>query len=140
MRKLGVRFQVSYGRQAVKVNGRFRFWGGLPCEVWGGGPGILEAYYRAADKAGIEVRHYTYALDLVLDQRRVVGVRCASQGGTFTVRAKAVVLACGGFEANAEMRARYLGPNWDLAKVRGTRFNTGGGLNMALGIGAMPCG
>ncbi|OGA53799.1 MAG: tricarballylate dehydrogenase [Betaproteobacteria bacterium RIFCSPLOWO2_12_FULL_62_58] len=140
MRKLGVRFQVSYGRQAVKVNGRFRFWGGLPCEVWGGGPGILEAYYRAADKAGIEVRHYTYALDLVLDQRRVVGVRCASQGGTFTVRAKAVVLACGGFEANAEMRARYLGPNWDLAKVRGTKFNTGQGLSMALAIGASAAG
>jgi len=52
------------------------------------------------------------------------------------LRAKAVVLACGGFEANAEMRARYLGPNWDLAKVRGSRFNTGQGLKMALDLGA----
>ena len=56
------------------------------------------------------------------------------------IRAKAVVLACGGFESNAEMRARYLGPNWDLAKVRGTRFNTGAGIKMALDIGAMPYG
>ena len=39
----------------------------------------------------------------------------------------AVVLACGGFESNPEMRARYLGPGWDLAKVRGTRFNMGSG-------------
>ena len=54
--------------------------------------------------------------------------------------AKAVVLACGGFEANAEMRTRYLGPGWDLAKVRGTRFNTGDGIHMALEIGAMPYG
>ena len=38
------------------------------------------------------------------------------------------------------MRTRYLGPGWDLAKVRGTRFNTGGGIKMALDIGAMPYG
>ena len=56
------------------------------------------------------------------------------------IPAKAVILACGGFEANAEMRTRYLGPGWDLAKVRGTRFNTGGGIKMALDIGAMPYG
>ena len=59
---------------------------------------------------------------------------------TTTVPARAVVLASGGFEANAEWRTRYLGPGWDLAKVRGTRFNTGGGIAMALEIGASPCG
>ena len=46
----------------------------------------------------------------------------------------------GGFQANAEWRTRYLGPGWDLAKVRGTRFNTGDGIRMALEIGAMPYG
>ena len=61
----------------------------------------------------------------------------------------AVVLACGGFEANSEWRTRYLGPGWDLAKVRGTRFNTGDGIRMATrdrrlaraatGRAAMPC-
>ena len=56
------------------------------------------------------------------------------------VAVKAVVLAAGGFEANAEWRTRYLGPGWDLAKVRGTRFNTGDGIRMALDIGAMPYG
>ena len=50
------------------------------------------------------------------------------------------MLAGGGFEANPEWRARYLGPNWDLAKVRGTRFNTGDGIRMALDIGAAPRG
>jgi tricarballylate dehydrogenase len=50
------------------------------------------------------------------------------------------VLSSGGFEANIEMRARYLGPNWDLAKVRGTRHNTGDGIRMALDIGAQPHG
>jgi len=51
-----------------------------------------------------------------------------------------VVLACGGFEANSEMRSRYLGPGWELAKVRGTRFNTGDGIAMALAAGAMANG
>ena len=67
---------------------------------------------------------------------------CGSKhnGRTVEVRAKAVVLAAGGFQANAEMRTRYLGPLWELAKVRGTRFNTGDGIRMALEIGAMPAG
>jgi tricarballylate dehydrogenase len=61
-------------------------------------------------------------------------------GETVNVAAKSVVLACGGFQANAEWRTRYLGPGWDLAKVRGTRFNTGEGIRMALDVGASPSG
>ncbi len=61
-------------------------------------------------------------------------------GKTREVRAKAVVLAAGGFQANTEMRARYLGPGWELAKVRGTRFNTGDAIRMALDAGAAPVG
>ena len=56
------------------------------------------------------------------------------------MKAKCVVLAAGGFQANPEMRTRYLGPLWELAKIRGTRFNTGDGIKMALDIGAMPTG
>jgi tricarballylate dehydrogenase len=51
-----------------------------------------------------------------------------------------VVLASGGFESNTEWRTRYLGPGWELAKVRGTSFNTGDGIKMALDIGASPYG
>jgi tricarballylate dehydrogenase len=52
------------------------------------------------------------------------------------VKSKAVVLAAGGFQANTEWRTRYLGPGWELAKVRGTRFNTGDAIRMALDAGA----
>ena len=38
------------------------------------------------------------------------------------------------------MRTRYLGPGWELAKVRGTQFNTGDGIRMALDIGAQSFG
>ena len=61
-------------------------------------------------------------------------------GRTATVATGNVVLAAGGFQANAEWRTRYLGPGWDLAKVRGTRFNTGDGIDMALDVGAQPTG
>jgi tricarballylate dehydrogenase len=56
------------------------------------------------------------------------------------VGARSVVLAAGGFEANPEWRTRYLGPGFELAKVRGSRFNTGDGLRRALEAGAMPHG
>ena len=62
------------------------------------------------------------------------------QGELHDVEASSVILACGGFESNAEWRTRYLGPGWELAKVRGTRFNTGDGIRMALDIGASPAG
>ena len=70
----------------------------------------------------------------------VHGVRVKHDGRTVEVKAKCVVLAAGGFQANTEMRTRYLGPSWELAKIRGTRFNTGDGIRMALDIGAMPTG
>ena len=136
----GVRFAPIWGRQAFKVEGRFKFWGGLTVEAWGGGPGLVEALYKAAAAAGIEVRYGARALSLIADDDGVHGVRARIEGRTVELPARAVVLACGGFEANAEWRTRYLGPGWDLAKVRGTRFNTGDGIRMALEIGASPAG
>ena len=141
MRERGVRFQPSYGRQAFKrEDGRFRFWGGLAVEAWGGGPGLVQALYEAVTKAGIDVHYQAAGLSLLTDDSGVGGVRARIAGHTVGIRAPAVVLACGGFEANAAWRARYLGPGWDLAKVRGTRFNQGDGIRMALDVGAMPAG
>jgi tricarballylate dehydrogenase len=70
----------------------------------------------------------------------VHGVNVRVDGKTVAMQADAVVLAAGGFQANTEWRTRYLGSNWELAKVRGTRFNMGDGIKMALDIGAMPYG
>jgi tricarballylate dehydrogenase len=78
---------------------------------------------------------------LIVDSRGAVrGVRVRHDGEDVEVRARAVVLAAGGFEANPAMRAQYLGPNWDVARVRGTEYNTGDGIRMALAIGAQPFG
>ena len=140
MRSKGVRFQPIWGRQAFKVDGRFKFWGGLTIETWGGGPGLVDALTKTAHQAGIDIRYGARALSLIADERGIHGVRAKHEGRLHDLRARAVILASGGFEADLEWRARYLGPGWDLAKVRGTRFNTGDGIRMALDIGAAPYG
>jgi len=143
MRKKGVKFQASYGRQSYKVdNGtRYKFWGGLAAESWGGGAGMVDNEHKACQREGIKIFYETPAISLITnDDGVVLGVRAKHKGKNVEIRSKAVVLACGGFESSAEMRARYLGPGWDLAKVRGTRYNTGLGIKMALDIGAMAYG
>ena len=141
MRDRGVRWIPMFGRQAYKVGGRFRFWGGLVLEAVGGGPGLIDMEYASAAKAGIEVRFEAKAARLVTDDRgAVTGVVVRTPAGTETLGARAVVLASGGFEANPEMRTRYLGRNWELARVRGTPYNTGDGIRIALEIGALPWG
>jgi len=140
LRQHGVRFQPALGRQAFKVDGKFKFWGGLACHIHGGGEHLVATLHAALEKARIPVLYETTAFQLLHDDARVQGVRVRHKGRVYDLRAKAVVLACGGFESNAEMRARYLGPNWDLAKVRGTKYNQGLGHRMAMDIGATPAG
>ena len=140
MQGRGVRFMPIWGRQAYRVDGRFKFWGGLTVEAWGGGQGLVDSLYRIAGAAGIEIAFGASVTGLIADDDGVHGVKVRQGGRTREVRAKAVVLACGGFESNTEWRTRYLGPGWDLAKVRGTRFNTGEGIRMALEIGAASAG
>jgi len=140
LRSKGVRFAPIWGRQAYKIDGRFKFWGGLTVEAWGGGPGLVASLTETARKNKVSIAYGARAVSLIADDDGVKGVRVKHHGKTVEVRAKCVVLAAGGFQANTEMRTRYLGPGWELAKIRGTRFNTGDGIRMALDIGAMPTG
>lgn len=140
MKSRGVKFQPSYGRQAFKVDGKYRFWGGLCVETWGGGEGLIELETKAAKANGIDILYETRGLSLIYDEEKVTGLKVKHKGKVRDINVKAVILASGGFEANAEMRSRYLGPGWELVKVRGTRFNMGAGIQMALDIGAIPHG
>lgn len=140
MRDHGVRFMPNYGRQAYQIDGRFKFWGGATIAVAEGGPGLVDALYRAAERSGVEIVYGAWTRELIYEDGTVSGVVVRMGSHNYRLRATSVVLACGGFEANAEWRSRYLGPGWDLAKVRGTRYNTGDGLAMALAIGAQPYG
>ena len=140
LRSKGVRFNLNFGRQSGLVNGKRVFFGRMPIEASGGGAGLVLNLDAAAKKAGIGVNFDTRVTSLLYDGEKVSGVRAKSKGKAVEFRARCVVLACGGFEANPEMRTRYLGPGWELAKVRGSRFNVGDGLKMALDIGAAPYG
>ena len=140
MKSKGIRFLPIWGRQAFEIDGKFKFWGGLTVETWGGGPGLVDGLIRAGKKAGIRIVYGARAMSLLTDDTGVVGARVRSGGVTREIHANSVVLAAGGFEANHAWRARYLGPGWDLARVRGSRFNTGDGIRMALEIDAAPYG
>ena len=107
----------------------------------GGGAGLQKRSFQFLETAGVAFHYETAAMELIQNnQGRVTGVRALTPKGYATFNAKSIVLACGGFEANPEMRARYLGPGWDTIHVRGVPFNTGDGLRMAMDIGAMPHG
>src|SRR2546430_6341260 len=110
MRTKGIRFAPMYSRQAFKHEGKFVFWGGLALEAWGGGPGLVEGLFNALEKNGIEVAYEARGERLNADDDGVHGVVANVEGKTTSIRAKAVVLACGGFEAKAGERTPPLRP------------------------------
>lgn len=68
---------------------------------------------------------------------RVQGVEIIKDGRRRRIGAVGgVVLATGGFSANSALRVQYLGPGWDLAHVRGSKYNSGDGHRMASQVGA----
>ncbi len=141
LREKGVRFVLSYGRQAFKDGDKYRFWGGLLVEAVGAGKGLSDQQFEAAQRDGVAVRYSCQGVKLIQDEKgRVSGIRVLGPDGFEDIATRTVVLAAGGFEANAEMRCRYLGPGWEMVKVRGIPYNTGDGIRMALEIGAQAHG
>ena len=140
LRQSGVQFSPIYSRQAFEKKGRFQFWGGLTLCAEGEGEGLVQRERKLFEEAGGSILYATEARDLITEKGRVRGVNARTANQNLRLYAKAVVLACGGFEANAEMRSNHIGPAWQHAKVRGTRFNQGHGLTMALQAGAALAG
>ena len=138
--KKGLKFTPIKGRQSFKVNGIMKYWGGLTLEVDGQGEKLIDSMLKIIKKNKIDIQYDTAAVDLIYEDNVVKGVEVISKNKPKKILAKSIILACGGFESSSEMRTRYLGPGWEMAKVRGTKHNTGDGLTMALKIGASPFG
>ena len=136
----GVRWELLFARQSFPNGDRIGFWGNLTVGAVGGGVGLVESEVAAARTAGIELRFDTRLVALDRSDGRVAGAVVADPRGSRTIAAQAVVLASGGFEADARRRAAHLGPGWDLARVRGTPWNTGDPLFVALDAGAGSAG
>ncbi|MPZ61687.1 MAG: FAD-dependent oxidoreductase [Propionibacteriales bacterium] len=103
------------------------------------GIGLMDDLFAAVEATDIEVWYDSPAHSLIADGSTVTGVR-VRRPHEFVDLSGSVILACGGFESNPEMRLRYLGSGWELVKVRGTRFNRGTMLEEALRAGAQSTG
>lgn len=96
---------------------------------------IVPALIAEAKKKGVEFRLRTKALSLVTEGGAVVGVKVKNPAGEYTIKAKAVVIAAGGYAANNEMVSK----SWPALK--GYKFSsspgaTGDGIVMAEAVGA----
>ena len=122
--RVRVPFVFAFHRQAYLVNGRQVFWGGLALSVEDGGKGLIAAHQAALAEAGIETWFDAPATELLVDVdvgvdgESITGLVVSRHGDTVELRAPAVVLACGGFEASRALRSQYLGPEWERAKVK----------------------
>ncbi len=141
MAEEGIRFEPAISLSAVRVGDKIKWSKGAIIRAVNEGVGLSRMWFAAAKRKGVEIRYAAGATRLIQDgSGRVTGIVMRDRSGVHQVTARAVVLGCGGFEANAAWRAQYLGRPWDHARVRGTRYNQGDGLRMALEIGAMPWG
>lgn len=109
----------------------------------GGGLALVETLGAKARELGVHFHFETTARSLSLDDRgRVAGVVAFGPDGSRREFAGVVVLASGGYQGNAEMMARYHGPNGLTARpvARGGNYNKGEGIEMAIAAGAATAG
>lgn len=137
----GIEMEPATTLSSISYKGKVKWSPGAVVRARHEGVGLSRMWFAIVEARGVEVRYETGAVRLLQDNTgRVSGVLAQGPKGFEEIAAGAVVLGCGGFESNAEWRARYLNRPWDNARVRGTAFNNGDGLRMAFDIGAVPHG
>lgn len=110
----------------------------------GGGLALIERLMKEAKTLGAEVLFRTTAVDLVRERDgRIAGVQVIDpEGKRQEIRARATLLASGGYEGNPEMMTHYMGTRAAHIRpvARGGYYNKGEGIRMALAAGAAPAG
>src|SRR6202163_1241346 len=106
----------------------------------GGGKALLNTYYRTAGRMGIDVRYDALVEDLLIENNRFEAVRIKNENGGELIRARAVVVAAGGYEANIEWLKRHWGDAADNFIIRGSPYNDGMLLAALLNHGAKAIG
>ena len=133
MHSQGVRWELPSGRAGASQGAPSVIPNSVGLSAWRSGPGLVSMLTTAARRAGITVLYETKMLRLLRDEDGAVrGVEAQDAEGVHAIGSRGVVLACGGFEANARMRGEFLGAGWERAKVRGSAYNTGDGHRAAL--------
>ncbi len=123
------------------VEGKRRFTRGGVVRAKGRGLGLMDNLFRMVEERDIEILYEARAQKLLVNPSgQVCGVTVWDRNGLRDIYARAVILACGGFQASPEMRVAYLGPEWNFVKVRGTMYDTGDFHRSVLELGAQPVG
>ena len=128
----GVRFQPPIGGalQLAHTNAFFL----------GGGKALVNAYYRAAARLGVDVEYDAEVRGLRIENGRFEGAVVARNGETELVSARAFVAAAGGFQANREWLRDAWGASADNFLIRGTPYDTGRVLRALMDGGAATAG
>nr|WP_308575792.1 flavocytochrome c [uncultured Fusobacterium sp.] len=98
------------------------------------GPVIVDALAETAEKDGIDVRTESEVTKLIKTGDKVTGVEVKHKGETYNITAKAVVMATGGFGANAKMVAEYK-PSLEGFGSTNSPAITGDGIKMVKAVG-----
>jgi tricarballylate dehydrogenase len=109
----------------------------------GGGEALVETLATKAEQLGVAFLYETTAVGLELDAfGSVTGLNVRKRDSQRSTLRGKVVLASGGFEGNAEMLSRYMGPRSVRLRpiCRGAYYNRGEGIEMALKIGTATAG
>ncbi|KYH24447.1 D-amino acid dehydrogenase small subunit [Halalkalicoccus paucihalophilus] len=104
------------------------------------GEQLVSALVEAAEDKGATFEYRTEARELLFKDGKVAGLRARTDDGDVEYEADAIVVAAGGYESSEEKRTRYYGSDYDAMKVRGSRYNTGEGIEMVLDAGGRATG
>ena len=132
MTEQGIRFQPSLGGtlHLSRTNAFFL----------GGGKALINALYRTAESLGIDIEYNSEVFDLNIEDGKFKSAVFRRRGFTQEVRAKALVAASGGFQANTDWLKKAWGDIADNFLIRGTPSNKGVVLKLLLDNGVKSIG
>jgi tricarballylate dehydrogenase len=107
---------------------------------FGGGKALINSYYATAERLGVNILYDAEVQDLEMRDGRFASATFERGGTTHEVRARAVILASGGFQANLDWLREAWGPAADNFIIRGTPYDKGRMLRVMLDHGAKPVG
>ena len=115
--------------------------GSLPIRIQGGGASLQDRNFEIAENMGIHILYETELLTLNLNNNKIDSLDLLyKKKSVRTISPKAIILACGSYEANPSLRKKYLGNEWEDVQLRGVPFNTGDGIVAAENIGILKNG
>jgi succinate dehydrogenase/fumarate reductase flavoprotein subunit len=101
----------------------------------GGASMVIDLLLKRAEELGVEIRYETGATALILDGGAAVGAAWKHFNDTGAIRAKAVVIAAGGFVMNPEMVAEYTPKLAEKPFVLGNTYDDGLGIRLGVSAG-----